>query len=341
MKLNVLLFTQTMHSLLKSSLTLQDALMVCSQILTGKSERKFTSSLLKKVNEGMKLSESLEEYRGLFLPIYVSLVSVGETSGNLGEVFGRLSEYLKDRKNLRQKLIQALVYPVTVMICALIVVAVLVMFVLPRLEEIFFAFQGSAGEIELQIKNIKRNLTVLFIFIISIGLVIFIAAMLHRISERCAWIIDSFLLRLPGIGKIILTVQMHDFSFAMKLLSSASFPLVDALKNASFVMTNRRVRYSVENAARKIADGSGAGTAFESEGLFPKYLTVWIKIAQTNGNTFEAFSQICDYYWSESENIFSGVTSFVEPFFILLTGVIIILVISQFVVPVFNLLGAL
>lgn len=341
MKLNVLLFTQTMHSLLNSSLPLQDALIVCSEILSGKKEKKFTASLLKKVTEGEKLSESLEEYKGDILPIYVSLISVGEESGKLSEVFGKLSEYLKNRKNIKQKLIQSLAYPVTVMICALIVVAVLILFVMPRLEGILQAFTGSVSEIEIQMMNIKRNLSLIFIFVISIFFVVCITVLLHQTSEKCAYVIDAFLLRIPIIGRIILTLQMHEFSFAMTLLSSASFPLVVALENASAVMTNRKVRLSIENTTRKIAEGISAGTAFESERLFPKYLTVWIKIAQTNGNLFEAFTQICDYFSSESENVFSQITAFIEPFFILITGIIIIFVISQFVVPVFNLLGAL
>lgn len=341
MKINILLFTQTMHSLMNSSLPLQSALTVCSEILTGSNEKKFTASLLKKVNEGMKFSESLESYREIFPAIYISLVSIGEESGNLGEVFGRLSEYLKDKKNLRQKLFQALAYPVIVMICALAVIAVLVLFIMPRLEGIFQAFAGSSDEIKFQMMNIKKNLFVLFCAVITLGVVVLILMILRRVSDKCAYVMDSAVLKIPFISNVITTMQMHDFSFAMKLLSSAAFPLVPALNYSATVMKNRRMKSGVENACKKIMDGSKAGEAFESEGVFPKYLTVWIKIAQTNGNTFEAFNQICDYYSSENENLISEITSFAEPFFILLTGVIIILVISQFVVPVFNLLGAL
>lgn len=341
MKINILLFTQTMHSLMKSSLPLQSALTVCSEIFTGSNEKKFTASLLKKVNEGMKLSESLESYREIFPAIYISLVSVGEESGNLCEVFGRLSEYLKDKKNLRQKLFQALAYPVIVMICAFAVIAVLVVFIMPRLEGIFQAFAGSSDEIKFQMMNIKKNLFVLFGAVITLGVVVLISMILRRVSDKCVYVMDSAVLKIPFISNVITTMQMHDFSFAMKLLSSAAFPLVPALKYSATVMKNRRIKSAVENACKKIMDGSKTGEAFESEGVFPKYLTVWIKIAQTNGNTFEAFNQICDYYSSENENLLSEITSFAEPFFILLTGLIIILVISQFVVPVFNLLGAL
>ena len=90
-----------------------------------------------------------------------------------------------------------------------------------------------------------------------------------------------------------------------------------------------------------VMDGMAVGEAFEREKIFPNYFTVWIKIAEENGNTSEAFREISDYYRFENENILSEITQSAEPVFILITGAIIISVIAQFVIPVFNLLGAL
>ena len=124
MKTDVLLFTQTMHSLLSSYLSLQSALKVCSEILTDKREKMLVSNIIKKVNEGNKFSLALTDYKKEFSPLYISLVSIGEDSGTLGQVFGHLSSYLKTKRNLNKKIIQALMYPAMVLITAVAVVII-------------------------------------------------------------------------------------------------------------------------------------------------------------------------------------------------------------------------
>lgn len=340
MKADMLLFTQTMHSLLSSFLSLQSALSVCKEILTGKSEKKFTAGILKKVNEGKRLSDALLEEK-FFPPLYIALVSIGEESGTLPQVFGHLALYLRDKKNMRRRIIQALLYPALVLATAVSVVFILTAFVMPRLEEIFGAFANSSESVGMQMNKIKAGFSA-SILILSVCTSVFIACLsIRRISKKAALALDSILLNLPFIKDFIMTMQMHDFSFAMKLLAQTHFPLIQSLAHVKDVLGNVRIKNAVESVCRSIACGKGAGEAFEGERLFPKYLTVWIKIAEENGEAAEAFSQICSYYQSESESILSGITQAAEPVFILITGAIIIAIIAQFVIPVFNLLGAL
>lgn len=341
MKINVLLFTQTMHSLLMSALPLQDALSVCTEIITAKNDKNFCQKILKSINEGKRLKDSLELYSSDFSPLYLSLVHIGEESGTLSQVFGKLSEYLKERKNIKQKLIQALAYPVLVLITAVIVILVLMLFVMPRLETIFMAFAEASEEIVLRAEKIKTQLVSFAVIFLLFILIISICFAVHKINKKAALVIDSVLLKIPGIGKIIKVMQIHDFSFAMKLLSDAHYPFVESLRQSSEVLSNRFLKNAILDVAERISEGESAGECFDKQIVFPKYLTIWIKIAERNGNTAQAFSQLSDYYSSENDNILGEITAFAEPVFILLTGIMIIAVVSKFVLPVFKLLGAL
>lgn len=340
MKMNVLLFTQTMHSLLSSHLSLQSALKVCSEVLTDKSEKILVLNIMKKVNEGKKFSLALSDFKKEFTPLYISLVSIGEESGTLAEVFGHLGSYLKAKNKMNKKIIQSLLYPVMVLITAISVVIILTVFVMPRLEGIFEAFSASSDMTD-QIIKIKARFIVSVIITLVLILIILFSVILHKINCTAAILIDSLLLRLPVLKNLVMIMQMNDFSFAMKLMSDTHFPLIQSLSQAENVLRNRRIKKSVESACKKIIDGMAVGEAFENEKIFPKYFTVWIKIAEENGNSSEAFSEISDYYRFENENILSDITQAAEPVFILITGAIIISVIAQFVIPVFNLLGAL
>lgn len=340
MKADVLLFTQTMHSLLSSFLPLQSALAVCKEILTGKTETKFTAKILKKVNEGKKFSSALSEEK-VFPPLYVSLVSIGEESGTLPEVFGHLGAYLNGKRNMKRKIIQALLYPALVLATAAAVVLILTAFVLPRLEGIFEAFANSCENIETQLNRIKTSTFVSSIILFGLMAVLATCLAARRLNGKTALAIDSLILKLPLIRDFVMAMQMHDFSFAMKLLAQTHFPLIQSLAYAKNVLSNIRIQRAVESACKSIACGKDAGKAFEDEKIFPEYLTVWIKIAEENGETAEAFSQIFNYYQNESESLLASITQAAEPVFILITGAVIIAVIAQFVIPVFNLLGAL
>ena len=340
MKIDVLLFTQTMHSLLSSCLSLQNALKVCSEIFTDKKEKKFVQSIIKKINEGKKFSLALLDYKNDFSSLYISLVSIGEESGTLGQIFGHLCSYLKAKKSMNKKTIQALMYPVLVLITAISVVIILIMFVMPRLEEIFEAFSASS-DIAGQIERLKIHFFTTAIIISAVILLGVICLILHKLNGKVAFFIDIVLLKIPILKNYIVTMQMNDFSFAMKLLSSTHYPLVQSLIQAGVVLTNKKINKAVMSICKNITDGMGAGEAFERERIFPKYFTVWVKIAEENGNVTEAFSEISDYYQNENENILISIMQSIEPVFILITGAIIIGVIGQFVIPIFNLLGAL
>lgn len=340
MKIDVLLFTQTMRSLLSSCLSLQGALKVCSEILTDKKEKALVLSVFKKVNEGKKFSLALSDYKKEFSPLYISLVSIGEESGTLAEVFGHLSSYLKARRNMNRKIIQALMYPAAVLITAVAVVIILTVFVMPRLEGIFDAFSASSDMAGQMIK-IKARFIVTSVITAAVILAIVIAAIMHKANAKAAFLIDAAILKIPAVKKLVLTAQMNDFSFAMKLMTDTHFPLVQSLAQAKDVLRNGRIKKAVASVCKNVMDGMAVGEAFEREKIFPNYFTVWIKIAEENGNTSEAFREISDYYRFENENILSDITQSAEPVFILITGAIIISVIAQFVIPVFNLLGAL
>lgn len=341
MRTNIQLFTQTMHSLLMSSLPIQDALAVCIEVLSGKGERSLCKKILKDINEGRRLCDALLEYSALFPSLYIPLVNIGEESGTLAEVFGKLKDYIEKRKEVRQKVSQALAYPILVLATAVIMIFVLLLFVLPRLEGIFEAFTDSTGEIVRQTERIRSHFLVGTLAFFLIIFALFLCIVLRKLNEKVAFVIDCLILKIPVIGKMVTTMQMHDLSFAMKVLIEVHFSFVESLKCAAQVLSNRRLRKSVLSACASISAGTSAGQSFENERAFPKYFAVWIKIAERNGSTAEAFGQIYRYYSAESGHILDGIMAFVEPVFILVTGAVIAAVIGEFIFPVFNLLGAL
>lgn len=341
MKIDEILFTQTLSSLLKSNLTLQTSLQIASEIEGNKKNKQFSLNLYRKVSEGYKLSDVLSEYEKTFTPLYLSLIRLGEQSDTLIEVFEKLAAYLKTRKETKTKILQSLIYPILVLCSAVIIVMVIMLFVFPQLEQIFEAFSDNSLEVGFQVFTIRHNMLFIFFVIIGVVLLSIFLAILHKINEKCAYVIDSLLLHLPLIKRYIVVNQTMDFAFAMKLMSTSHFPFLEALNQSLQVITNRRYKHGLNEVYKEIQNGNSISQSFDKQKILPSYLVTWIKISEVNGDVESVFTQIYEYYAVENSNIISGITVTVEPVFIIITGIILLFLISQFVIPIFKLLGAL
>jgi type IV pilus assembly protein PilC len=330
-----------MSSLLKSSLSLQDALTVCSEVSANKHDKVFCLTLVKEINNGNLLSSSLGKYASIFSALYISLIQIGENSGTLPEVFEKLSGYLQVKKETKEKIIQSLIYPLIVLFTTLVIVLIIIFYVFPRLQDIFDAFIESSHEIVENISHIKAGFMIMGILCAILCLVGYMLFVLHKKNKKIAEKIDSVFLRLPVLGKYILVTQMHDFSFAMKLLIATHFSFTESLKLSLHVCTNVKIKTALENVYKKVKLGKSIGKSFEEENVFPSYLVTWIKVAQTSGDVDSVFTQIYAYYSYENAHIISGIAVGAEPVFILLTGIIVIWVVSQFVIPIFKMMGSL
>lgn len=341
MKKDTLFFTQVMKSLLNSSLSLQDAISVCAEIMPEKKEKVFCGEILQKVNEGKLFSEVLSGYKGVFSGLYISLIKIGEETGSLESIFTRLCNYLETKRKIKRKVMQALSYPILVLVSAVVVIFIVIFFALPRLNIIFKAFSESSSEIEEKIRTMKNSLSIFMFILIFIAVVTIIILTLHKVSERVAYKIDCILLKVPYIEKVIKTLEMQDFSFSVKLMTIAGFTFVESIISSSKVVRNRKIKKSIIKVCESIKNGQKAGESFERQKVFPSYFTVWVKTAEKNGKVERAFEQISKYYSEESENITSSIVSYAEPVLILITGSLIILFIFQIIIPIFNILGSL
>lgn len=341
MKINVLSFTKTMSSLLKANLSLQDALKIAGEIENGKGNKLLCKQLWSKVNEGFLLSNILKSFGKYFSELYISLVGIGEETDTLKDVFERLAEYLKVKKETKTKIIQRLIYPIMVMASTFAVVIVIMLFVFPRLEVIFEAFSNGSDDVLREVSKIRNGIMETGIFFLIFMFILILLVFVYKVSESVACWMDGILLKCPVLGKYIVINQTRDFSFSMKLLCGSYYEFTSALKHSSDVIGNRKYKKAIEEVYEKVVRGESIGKSFESHKEFPSYFITWIKLAEISGNPESVFAEIYDYYSSENQNIINALSVSLEPAFILITGCVILTIISRFVIPVFSLMGNL
>lgn len=340
-KQTVLTFTETIAALLHSGLSIQDSLGICAEISANKQCLQLCRQLQSVLLTGQPFYKALSEYEYAFSPLYVSLVQLGEKTGSVASVFERLDTYLHRKKETQGKIIQALIYPITVTITAFAVSIFVVLFVFPQIQDIFTVFTAGNIEATENIQGMYNSMIGLGIFFIVFIVFIILCIVLYKKNETMALVFDRFFLCFPITGKIIKSVCTNDFSFAMELLLGAGIPLVQSLRQASHLITNREYKMAVERVADSVFCGERLAVAFKAEKVFPSYIIQWIGIGEKTGQPASVFTQIHTYFEKENNHLISMTLSAAEPAFILIAGFVLIFLVIQFVLPIFSLLGGI
>lgn len=334
---SLLNFTSSMSALLNSSLQLQDAISLCRETTKTKEVRQLCSELNATLNKGEKLNTALKNIKKGIPPIYTAIVQIGEESAKLPLVFAKLSDYLEKQSQRATKIKASLIYPLTVLSASIILCAVILFYVFPRMADIFTA-------LSLNEKNSLPDLNMLtskFIIILSVVLlVVIIPLLLHK---NCFFreIIDSMLLRLPFIKESIIDRDCENYTFAMELLSESGLPLYKCMQLSDIVIENVCFRKNAKKAAQSVCDGRPISESFEKAGNFPPYMIQWLNIGEKTGNVTEVFKNMHTFYEKRCENGRNIKMTVIEPLCILITGGIVAALICNFVLPIFNIMGDL
>ncbi|MBN1697780.1 MAG: type II secretion system F family protein [Spirochaetales bacterium] len=334
---SILEFTQTLSLLLTSGLSLKDALEVNKTIFTKGPVNKLTNTLIEQIKKGDSFHQAIDKFRGSFPPLYRGLVKIGDKIGTLDNIFERLAGYLRESKQIRDKLTGALSYPLMTLGFAIFGVIGMAIFIFPRIKDIFATLHTGVNE---QIQSTMAFVNVFFTFG-AVFLVVFIALIvavliIRKSSGPLRDQLDKVLLKLPVIGNIIYIRESLNFLFAMETLTSSGFAVEDALPEAGKVLSNRALASGIRLIRDKIIKGEHLSKAFLEDPYFDERIGRWVSIGERSGKVEVVFGQLRQYYQDELEKWSTGFMAVVEPALIIFVGLIILFLIMTFFVPIFS-----
>lgn len=335
----LLSFTENISALVRSGLTIIDSINVIRKIDDCKQNNELCSLLIDELNNGESLSSALGIVSSDFNGLYKSLIWIGEKTGNINIVLSKLCDYLTKKREMKEKIKSSLTYPVIVFCTAIIVILVILFFVFPKLSSVFEVLSEGNKNFILVTSNMKR-MSVIFLILTSILLVGFISVYyLYRKNKRIKLKIDFIKFQIPLISFYEKFTCIYDFSFSMKILCSSGIQIVNALEQSSEVVRNEYFKKEILEVKNDVSEGMTFSESLKSKSVFPKYFTVWIGIGETTGNIVQVFNQIYDYYESRNNYYLKQFSTNSESAFILLTGIVVFVMVVQFVLPLFKMLG--
>ena len=335
----LLSFTENMSALVHSGMSIIDALNITREIDDGKQNNELCSLLMEELNNGEPLSNALDKIFPDFNGLYKSLIRIGERTGNTDVVFGKLCGYLMQKREMKEKIRASLTYPIIVFCTAIAVIFIILFFVFPKLSSVFEVLSEGSKNFVLITSNMKRN-TYVFMIISSIILMgIGIVFYLYKNNTAVKMKIDFLKFHIPLLSFYEKFICIYDFSFSMRILCGSGIQIVDALIQSSEVVKNDYFKKEIYEVREEISEGMSFTESLKGKIVFPKYFIAWMGIGETTGNIVQIFDQIYYYYDSRSKYYLKQFSTNAESVFILLTGIIVFVMVMQFVLPIFKMLG--
>lgn len=330
------LLTRQFATLMVAGLPLVDAL----GVLVDQAQKKPIKALLADIREqirgGKALSSVLETYEKDFSPIYVHMVRAGEASGALDQILFRLAEFLEKQQALRNKVTNAMLYPVIMLVIGTIILFFLITFVVPKITQVFAQQKQALPWPTVALMSVSEFMA--DYWMVLAGLVIGGLYLLQRFTRtgRGRMIADRLTLKLPLIGEVARMVSISRLTSTLATMLASGVQLLDALDVSKRVMNNRVLEETVEVARQNIREGETIADPLKRSGEFPALVTHMIAVGEKSGEMEEMLRRVSQIYDSEVERVIARLTSLMEPIMILVMGAIVLFIVVAILLPIFE-----
>jgi general secretion pathway protein F len=320
---DVLFFTQELATLLASSIPVDRALSIVSELTERPAFRAVVMDILRLLKGGKPLADCLSTHSKHFSELYINMVRAGEASGSLATVFQRLAQFERNRDELRGYIVSSLMYPLLLGMTGIGAIVVLMYFVVPRFATIF-----EDGRMTIPLPTLVMLRTSEFLqawgWLIAIILVAAAIAFFSYIrTPNGKWWWDGFRLKVPLLGDALRKAETARFARAMSTLVSNTVPLVQSIQIAGGTMGNQRIAKSLDLVAQGVKRGEGISVPLRRSGQFPPLAAHLLSVGEETGKLDEMFTRMADIYEADTREAVKRFTSLFEPLVILTMGIVV------------------
>ncbi len=336
---DLVVFTRQFATMIDAGLPLVQ----CLDILSSQQENPTFKEILLKVKEdveaGNTFADSLAKHPRVFDRLYTNLVNAGEVGGILDTILNRLAAYIEKAMNLRKKVKGAMVYPSTVVGVAVIVIAIILVFVIPVFQQMFGSMGKDLPAPTLFVIALSEFTKKYFLFMLVLVFVAGIAFKRSYRTEKGQLFFDKIFLRLPIFGPLIRKVAVAKFTRTLGTLVSSGVPILEGLDVVSRTAGNRVMELAILKTKDSIAEGRTIAEPLKETGVFPPMVVQMIAVGEATGALDQMLSKIADFYDTEVDEAVSALTASIEPLLMVFLGGAIGGMVVAMYLPVFQLAG--
>ena len=331
---DIVIMTRQLSTLLDANTPIVDALEITAKQLKNKDLIYVLFSLKEDIVQGKRLGNSMKKFPSLFSDTYISMVTAGDSSGNLDVVFSRLADYLEESASIRQKVLSALTYPLILVAFSIIVIMSLLVFVLPQVVNQFIKAGAELPLITKILLGISSNIIPITIVVTLSGIGLYLLYKNYTKTLNNKIKAHKKILELPFLGNFLLNSELEKFSSTMELLLASGTNLDVALEECSNVFSNKYLANIIINSKKDVMEGKDFINSLKQDAALPDIFIQLVSSGYRSGNLVKMFNKVAQFMKSEIESKRSIFLSLLEPIVIIFMGGFIMMIVLAILIPI-------
>lgn len=330
-------FTRQLATMINAGLVITDALTILKSQTENPNMAFIIDSIQKDIEGGNSLSGALSKYPNIFSSVYVALVKSGETAGILDKILTRLADNLEKQREFEGKIKGAMIYPVIVVSGMVLVAIVMMIFVVPKLLDLYKEFEATLP-LPTVILMAASNFMVAYWWVVLVILAAGGWFLRRFLATRYGKIkLDELFFAFPVIGKLRKAMLLTEFTRTLGMLIGGGILVVDALAVGKGAIKSAIFQEAIDEAAREVEKGTSLAVALAKAGVFPPLLPQMISVGEETGKLDEVMMKISSYFEQEGEVAIRNLSTAIEPLIMVTLGIGVGFLIVAVIMPIYNL----
>jgi type IV pilus assembly protein PilC len=335
---DIAIFTRQLATMMKAGVPLLQSFDIVARGASNPRLTKLLTDIRSDVETGTSLSAAFRKHPAHFDSLYCNLVEAGEAGGILEALLERLALYQEKTLAIKAKIKSALMYPIAVLVVAFIVLTVIMLFVIPAFKEVFSSFGADLPAPTLFVIAMSEFFVAWWWVIFGVlggGGYFFMQS--WKRSEKMQMVMDRLLLKIPVFGDLINKSVIARWTRTLSTMFAAGVPLVEALDSVGGASGNAVYALATDQIQREVATGSALTASMTATGVFPTMVLQMAAIGEESGSLDHMLAKAAEFYEQEVDEMVKGLSSLMEPFIIVILGVLIGGIVVAMYLPIFKL----
>jgi type IV pilus assembly protein PilC len=329
-----------MEQLQKAGVPLLDALSDVRDTTESTRLRDVMSDVFNEVTEGSSLSDAIAKHPMVFEPIFVSLISAGEETGNLGNSFSQLIKHLKWTDAMNSKVKKATRYPKILIVVVVGVIGIMMNYVVPQVVGFLKEMGQTLPAVTTALISTSEFFNGYFLYIIATMIAIYVFIKIARsMSEEFRYRTDYVALHTPVFGPLIRKISLSRFCATFAVLFTSGLEILKCLDAAKKTSGNLVMTAALEQVRTQVQEGSAVSSALNNSGEFPSLVVRMVKIGEESGNLTGVLEQVTEFYDKDVNEAVDGMIAMIEPTLTVVLGGFILWIAAAVFGPIYDSLG--
>jgi len=334
---DISLFTRQLATMMKSGVPLLQAFDIVGKGHSNPSVAKLLFDIKTDVETGSSLQQAFKKYPLYFDELYCNLIGAGEAAGILDSLLDRLATYKEKIQAIKSKIKSALFYPVSIIVVAFIITAVIMIFVIPAFKELFSSFGADLPAPTLMVMAISEIfVTYWWLIFGGIGGGFYTFFYFWKRSKKMQSVMDRLMLKLPIFGELIRKASIARWSRTLATMFAAGVPLVEAFDSVAGAAGNAVYFDATKYIQREVTTGNSLTVAMQNTEVFPSMVLQMVAIGEEAGSLDAMLSKVADFYEAEVDDAVEALSSLMEPIIMVVLGTLIGGMVVAMYLPIFK-----